>query len=469
MRDEGKVELLSTLNFQLQTKINFVKMGNEVVLDELNITFRCSAGESDKTPLLDRRGAETNERSEFVEAGWWNQILKSTTPSPACCRQAHSPAPSVQTHSCHPSWPGGELLKFLIKQQRKKLACKCFRLAKCLWLLSFIISQQVYSRAVNSSGLPDKMNRDNPILATTVSWGFFGHRHINYHAVFLLPPQMIPFYKKQIRYLADHATDPDKRRYAVKGEAPRHYIDMDRYGPAADSLPTHWEEAKAIYGEDSLQTHGIAPWWIMVMKGRLVKAFREGDKDAILQVSADIGHYIGDVHVPLHASSNHNGQKTDQHGIHGFWESRLPELYAEKEYDMIIGKASYLKEPAAFIWQRVRESAAAADTVLKLEKELSASISPDMKFAFELRNGLVMRQYAEQYALAYHQRLQGMVERRMRQAIFAVASFWFTAWVDAGQPNLSIFAALPAIPPFNPSADDTQFQCGSEHSPQTGL
>ncbi|MEN9949538.1 MAG: hypothetical protein RLY85_290, partial [Bacteroidota bacterium] len=25
-------------------------MGNEVVLDELNITFRCSAGESDKTP-----------------------------------------------------------------------------------------------------------------------------------------------------------------------------------------------------------------------------------------------------------------------------------------------------------------------------------------------------------------------------------------------------------------------------------
>jgi hypothetical protein len=67
-----------------------------------------------KIPLLARRGAETNERSEFVEAGWWNQILFSTTPSPACGRQAHSPAPKVQTHSCLPSWPGGELLKFLI-------------------------------------------------------------------------------------------------------------------------------------------------------------------------------------------------------------------------------------------------------------------------------------------------------------------------------------------------------------------
>ena len=30
-----------------------------------------------------------------------------------------------------------------------------------------------------------------------------------------------------------------------------------------------------------------------------------------------------------------------------------------------------------------------------------------------------------------------MVERRMRQAIFAVASFWYTAWVNAGQPDLS--------------------------------
>jgi hypothetical protein len=276
---------------------------------------------------------------------------------------------------------------------------------------------------------------------------------------------MIPFFKKQIRFLADHATDPDKRRYAVKEEAPRHYIDMDRYGKAADSLPVSWEKAKAVYGEDSLNAHGIAPWWIIVMKGRLVRAFQEGDKDAILKIAADIGHYIGDVHVPLHASSNHNGQKTDQHGIHGFWESRLPELFAEKEYDLIIGKAIYLKDPAAFIWLRVRESAAAADTVLRFEKALSQAFPPGSRFAYETRNGVVVRQYASAYATAYHSSLAGMVERRMRQAIFAVASFWYTAWVDAGQPNLSIFAALPAIPPFNPSSDDTQFQCGSEHSP----
>ena len=29
-----------------------------------------------------------------------------------------------------------------------------------------------------------------------------------------------------------------------------------------------------------------------------------------------------------------------------------------------------------------------------------------------------------------------MVERRMRLAIASVASFWYTAWVNAGQPDL---------------------------------
>ena len=42
---------------------------------------------------------------------------------------------------------------------------------------------------------------------------------------------------------------------------------------------------------------------------------------------------------------------TDQKGIHGFWESRIPELLAEKEWDFFIGKAEYIKNPADFIWQ----------------------------------------------------------------------------------------------------------------------
>lgn len=269
-------------------------------------------------------------------------------------------------------------------------------------------------------------------------WGFYAHQKINYYAVFLLPPQMLVFYKQNIGFISEHATDPDKRRYLLQQEGARHYIDINEYGTYPyNNIPHRWDSAVAKFGEDTLQARGIVPWWVQTMKARLTAAFREKDAAKILKLSADIGHYIADAHVPLHANSNHNGQLTNQRGIHGFWESRIPELLAEKEWNFFIGKAEYIQNTQDFIWKRVLESAAASDSVLHLEKGLSEAFPADKRFAFEERNGIVLRQYSSAYSTAYNKLLNGMIERRMRQSIFAVASFWYTAWVDAGQPDLA--------------------------------
>ena len=268
-------------------------------------------------------------------------------------------------------------------------------------------------------------------------WGFYGHRKINYLAVFLLPPEMMVLYKKNIAFLEEHAPDPDKRRYAVKDEAPRHYIDMNDYGTYPfPELPRKYNDAVAKFGEDTVQARGIVPWHVQVMLGRLTAAFRQKDLAKILKNSADIGHYIADACVPLHASSNHDGQHTGQKGIHAFWESRLPELYADKQWDFMIGKANHIDDPLGYMWDRVLESAQASDTVLAMERELSKKYSEDSKYSFEERNGVVIRQFSSTYSDEYNKILNGMVERRMRIAIYSVASFWFTAWVNAGQPDL---------------------------------
>lgn len=269
-------------------------------------------------------------------------------------------------------------------------------------------------------------------------WGFYAHRKINYYAVFLLPPEMMVLYKSQIDFLTEHAIDPDKRRYSISAEGPRHYIDIDHYGKYPfDSLPRKWNNAIAKFSEDSLNKYGIVPWWLQIMLARLTNAFKEKDQAKILKLSAEVGHYVADAHVPLHVNSNHNGQLTDQRGIHGFWESRIPELLADKDWDFFIGKAGYIKDPVDFIWKRVLESAAASDTVLRYEKELTASFPPDQKYSFENRNGTTIRQYSSAFSIAYDEKLKGMIERRMRQSIYAVASFWYTAWVNAGQPDLT--------------------------------
>jgi hypothetical protein len=279
-----------------------------------------------------------------------------------------------------------------------------------------------------------------PLLITytpSYCWGFYVHQKINYYAIFLLPPEMLVLYKPNSSFLAEHAVDPDKRRYAVPEEAPRHYIDIDRYGKFPyENLPHQWAEAVAKFGEDSLQQSGIVPWYIQTMLARLTAAFKAKNFSGIMRTSAEIGHYIGDAHVPLHANSNHNGQYTNQKGIHGFWESRVPELLADKEWDFFIGKADYIKNPGDFIWKRVLESAKASDSVLRFEKELTKQFGTDKKYAFEQRNGKTIRQYSAAFTIAFNKKLDGMIERRMRQSIFAIASFWYTAWVNAGQPDL---------------------------------
>lgn len=267
-------------------------------------------------------------------------------------------------------------------------------------------------------------------------WGFYAHKQINRLAVFTLPPEMIGFYKKFIQEIKENAVNPDMRRYAVKGEAPRHYIDLDIYGDSAlQVVPKYWKQAVEKYSEDTLQAYGIVPWHVNRMRYWLTDAFKKKDVDAILRLSSDLGHYIADAHVPLHTTENYNGQLTGQVGIHGFWESRLPELFAE-EFDFFVGRAEYIDRPQLAIWKIVAESHMAVDSVLKFEKELSDSFPDSKKYGYEERGGSTVRVYSKDYSTEYFKMMDGMVERRMRSAILMVGNFWYTCWVDAGQPDL---------------------------------
>ncbi|MGB0165974.1 MAG: zinc dependent phospholipase C family protein [Luteibaculum sp.] len=272
-------------------------------------------------------------------------------------------------------------------------------------------------------------------------WGFFAHRQINYHAVFFLPEQIHPFFRKHIEFISEHAVDPDKRRHAVKEEAARHYIDLDHYGSDLDSLkknfPRSWDAAVSQYSEDTLKAYGIAPWNAYRFYFNMVEAFKGKDLDKLLQALADFGHYVGDMHVPLHTTENYNGQLTGQDGIHGFWESRLPELYFDS-YDLSVESAKYVERPLALFWDIIFESHRNMPIVLGEEKKLAQKFGGS-QFTYEERGQSTTKTYSESYSQAYHENLNGMVEERLRASVFHLACLWYSAWVDAGQPDLEKF------------------------------
>jgi len=267
-------------------------------------------------------------------------------------------------------------------------------------------------------------------------WGFWAHKRINRIAVFTLPPEMFGFYKHHIEYITANAVNPDKRRYSTADEAPRHYIDIDHYGIFPfDSVPRRWDDAVAKFTEDTLLAYGIVPWHVNKMLWWLTDAFKEKNAAKILRLSTELGHYVADAHVPLHTTKNYNGQLTNQIGIHGFWESRIPELFGE-DYDYFVGKAQYIDKPLDKIWDIVLASHQLVDSVLLIEKKLREEFPSDQVYSFEQRGNATVRVYSESFTRAYDLRLNDMVERRLRESVISLGSFWLTAWVNAGQPDL---------------------------------
>ena len=361
-------------------------------------------------------------------------------------------------------------------------------------------------------------------------WGFFSHRLINRMAVFTLPAELIGVYKQHIAYVTEHAVDPDKRRYATRHEAVRHYIDIDHWGTYPfDNVPRTWNDAllwkmqvlgiiegahpdthividftrqphasrdslrrivldavlpqyyedewvidcailpdrswcqqyDRLIAREQFTQYGILPYHLVQMQRRLTAAFEARDLSAVLRLSADFGHYIADAHVPLHTTENYNGQLTGQTGIHAFWETRIPEIMADSEFDFMVGRAEYIRDPQTFYWDIVLKSHTLVGEVLETESRLRSEYPTNAQFCFEERLEVTTRTQCEAYARAYHAAMNGMVEERMREAVHAIGSAWYTAWVDGGQPEFE--ASTGKLSPHDEAAFEElerQFRLG---------
>jgi hypothetical protein len=274
------------------------------------------------------------------------------------------------------------------------------------------------------------------------AWGAWGHQHINRAAVFALPDGMRPFFYNHADFITEEAVIPDLRKYSIndRAEFPRHFINMESYGPVG-SLPKTMQEAKTRYADTFLTKAGILPWYMQEMEDKLTKAFKAGRKAEIIFLAADLGHYIGDAHMPLHTALNHNGQLTGQKGIHALWEAQLPEMFGEG-YNLYTGEAKYISDIEEETWKMVDSTYQLAEVLLATDRELAAGLPQEKIFMMDSAGHILTNQFGDEvhtpdYARKFHERLHGMVESQLRKAIAETASFWYTAWVNAGKPDLS--------------------------------
>ena len=275
------------------------------------------------------------------------------------------------------------------------------------------------------------------LITAASSWGFLVHRTATQLAIYHLPKNLQSFFWENKGYVVKYSVRPDQRRNDDKTEGPKHFIDLEPFGDsAAYKMPVDWNAAVAKYTQDSLEKYGYVPYWVINMQDKLTNAFRKGERDSILFYATDLAHYIEDAHVPLHTSVNHDGQLTGQKGLHSLWESMIPEIELTNYNLYSRHKATYVKNPEETIWNAVRGAHALLPELFAEEKEASKNFTDSTKFRVQLRNGRESKSFTSAFTKAYSEHLGKTVNQQLLRSADLVADFWYTAWVNAGKPDV---------------------------------
>jgi len=270
------------------------------------------------------------------------------------------------------------------------------------------------------------------ILTVSVSpafgWGAYAHRLINRKAIETLPLPLRAFFSDYADYLAEHSVDPDRWRQRDDKEGFHHYLDLDRYGSYPfTALPHSYEAAVAKFGQDTVRSRGLAPWRIAEYLEKLTQDMRKGDIQATVLDAAVLGHYVADIHVPLHATANYDGQLSGNLGVHGRFESWMVETYAQA-WKIHVDGAEKMDDPLEYAFDVLLDSYVLADDVLLA----------DTRAKQKGKNYVKREDYDAAYLARFLHRAGPIAERRINDAITALGGYWYTAWVNAGKPKLTV-------------------------------
>lgn len=252
------------------------------------------------------------------------------------------------------------------------------------------------------------------------AWGPTAHDIVNTWAVYTLPPEMRGFFEANRQFLVEHANDPDTWIKKDRYERKRHYIYLDTYGifPYL-SLPHAFGRAVEQYGSGRINRDGVLPWQIGEYSLRLTKSLKSGNWDQAKLEAAALAHYVADAHDPLHTTQNFDGQLTGQTGLADRYEIILVDRYS-KFFILRPEDAVKVDDPTEYAFQVCLEANTWVDSIILAD----------------MRARLGLSGYNEDYYDRFYSQVGRDVMREINAAAHDAGSYWYTAWLNAGQPQL---------------------------------
>ena len=264
------------------------------------------------------------------------------------------------------------------------------------------------------------------------AWGYDGHRRINYIASKQLKGSFGQFLKNNSDPLKWYAVAPDYNKDIDSEEFHRHFIDADYYDEYPfTKIPKKYEELISLYGEDKIRKYGIAPWAINETCERIIDLLKKNQLEEAIYNMGVVGHYIADLHMPLHTVINYNGQFSGNDGIHKRWEHRLVDEYVKKIKP--VGKIEKVEDPWSFSMKIVKESFKLHSLILEADTKARKLLTKEQA---DRLNSYDVLSFEKPYLDSLYDDTGNLLNERMGRAVMRLASLWNYCWEQAGRPKL---------------------------------
>ena len=272
------------------------------------------------------------------------------------------------------------------------------------------------------------------ILFLLSGWGSLGHKIINKGGALELPVEMLGFIQRA-SMLADSASNADNRKGKDPSESPKHFIDIDDYPEFASRSVSHSLDTLVLkYGLQRVTTNGFLPWAIANAVDSLSAQMRRGEWNKAWSTAADVGHYVGDAHQPLHCTTNYDGQLTNNRGIHSRYESGM----VDRNQQVIIpgaGQVTYVNNPLDFAFEIVYRSYPYCDSIMQADN-----------YAKHVSGWNGSGQEPDAYYTSLWVKAGGFTNLVVQRAADAFASLLYSAWLRAGKPTIPIATGIAEGP-----------------------